>query len=136
MATSNRYGVGDFVSEYGLHETVMPAMLVLSVVSSAIYFGVIGSIEPLVFVETIPALTAENAMLVFLGTLAVTALSSETRDWDYYHDVEQGYLIFVGVGTLLHEFSNWFQSWTSGFGAGYTLGMFVLVTIATIVIAR
>jgi hypothetical protein len=75
-------------------------------------------------------------MLLFLGTLAVTGLSSETRSWQGYHDVEKGFVLFVGVGLLLNEYSAWFQDLAAGWGDGFVAGMFALVTVVTIVIAR
>jgi hypothetical protein len=136
MATSSNYGVGDFLSEYGLHETLMPVTLILAVLSSAVHLGVIGAIQPQVFVDAIPSLSQDNAMLLFLGTLAITAISSETRSWDGYHDVEKGYVIFVAVGLVLNQYSAWFQNLAAGWGDGFVAGMFGLVTVLTIVIAR
>lgn len=136
MAGTAHYGVGDFVSEYGRHEALMPVVLILSVLASAIYLGVIGQIDPLIYADVVPSLTENNALLLFLATLAATALTSETREWDDYHDVEKGFVIFVGVGLLLLEYSAWFQSLTSGWGEAFIASMFGLVTLATLVVAR
>lgn len=129
-------GVGAFVDEYTSHEALMPIVLIISVLSSAVHLGLIGQIAPQVYVDTIPTLAADNALLVFAATLAATAITSETREWDDYHSVEQGFVSFVGVGLLLNEYSATFQSYASGWGEAFVVGMFGLVTLATLVIAR
>jgi hypothetical protein len=75
-------------------------------------------------------------MLVFLGSLAVTYATSETRSWEHYRVPEKLTVLFVAVGILLRQFSDLFQNWFQGFGQAALLVMFGLVTLVTIIIAR
>ena len=132
----DRYDFGAFIEDYGGHEVIMPVVLVLSLLASAVHLTVIDPIQPAVYVDQIPSLTPDNAMLVFLGSLAVTYATSETRAWEHYRTPEKLTVIFVGVGLLLREFSDLFQNWFQGFGQAGLLAMFGLVVLVTIIIAR
>jgi len=132
----DQYDFGAFIGDYGGHEVIMPVVLVLSFLASAVHLAVIDPIQPAVYADQIPALNADNALLVFLGALAVTYATSETRAWEHYRAPEKLTVIFVGVGMLLRQFSTVFQDWFQGFGDAGLLAMFGLVVLVTIIIAR
>ena len=135
----NDYGretLTSFVEDYGGHETIMPVVLVLSFIASAVHLTIIAPIEPMVYSGTIPMLTVENSLLVFLGSLVVTYATSRTRSWEHYGRIEKAFVGFTAGGLLLRQFSATFQNWFSQFGDAGLLVMFILVVITTIIVAR
>lgn len=108
----------------------IPALLSSVFFVSSLYaFGGIAGVE-LPWLDY--TLTAEHAMLVSLATMLVAFMSSETKQFQNYEDVEKGLIALGPIILVVHEYAILGLSWSQTM----QIGAFVLTAVSWTVAVR
>jgi len=98
MATSNTFGFS--LNEYMNVRTLTVATLVPFLAAVALLYGVM---DPVSFV-TGHTFGPEHALLVSVGALAIALITSRTRGWEQYSNVEKGVVGGAATSMVAHEY--------------------------------